>query len=105
MRIHEKMSGDTTPDVYKRVTSMLASRSPAERLRMASRMFATAKALVRIGLEQQNQELDEREIRTLIFLRLYRRDFSTAEINQIITSMPGMKLRAIESHNAEPGKR
>ena len=59
---------------------------------MASQMFETGKILLRIGLTRQNKALDEKELRAKVFLRLYGKDFSSAEINRIVATIPDMKL-------------
>jgi hypothetical protein len=78
---------DTTPDIEKRQASMIAVLSPAERLRMASSMFDTGRALLRIGLKRQNESISEAQLREQIFSRLYGEDFSGTEIKRILTSL------------------
>lgn len=83
---------DTTPDIQKRMAAMLAEFSPTERLRMASSMFDTGRALVRIGLLKQNESLNEGQIRAQVFLRFYAEDFTVAEIKEIASRIPNMIL-------------
>ena len=83
---------DTTPDMEKRMASMIAERSSAERLRMASSMFDSGRTLLRIGLKRRNPALREGQLRTQVFLRLYGEDFDRSEIIQIISSIPDMTL-------------
>lgn len=74
----------STPDrADDRVRRMMASRTPLERLRMASRMFATAQALVKAGLPDSGEQS-----RTHLFRRLYGRDFSEQECQRIIAQFP-----------------
>ncbi len=85
---------DTNPDMEKRFMSMMATRSPVERLRMASSMFDTGRALMRIGLKRQNPSLSEGQLRAQVFLRLYREDFDSSDIIRIASSIPNMTLDA-----------
>lgn len=61
---------------------MMAKRSPVERLRMASRMFATARALVRAGLGPATPSSGS--LRRDMFLRFYGRDFTDREREAIL---------------------
>lgn len=83
---------DTNPDIEQRISSMMAAKSPAERLRMASSMFETCKALMRAGLLRKNPALDEAGLRGQIFLRLYGDEFTESEIGRIIDRIPNMRL-------------
>ena len=65
-------------DAYLR--SKMAQETPARRLQMASRMFSTARALVRAGAHES--DIDDR---TLLFLRFYVRDYSKTERDRILT--------------------
>ncbi|MHB0867331.1 MAG: hypothetical protein ACYC6B_06580 [Thermoleophilia bacterium] len=83
---------DTTPDIEKRLASMMAARTPADRLRMAGNMFDTGRTLLRIGLKRQNPQLSEGQLRAQVFLRLYGEDFTKSEIMRITSSIPNMIL-------------
>lgn len=85
---------DTTPDMEKRFASMIAARSPADRLRMASSMFDTGRTLLRIGLMRKNESISEGQLRAQVFLRLYGEDFASSEITRIASSIPNMTLDA-----------
>lgn len=87
---------DTTPDMERRMASMIAERSPAERLRMASSMFDTGTTLLRIGLKKQNRQLSEGQLRAQVFLRLYGEEFSSSEIKRIAVSIHNMNFDAGE---------
>jgi len=78
---------DTNLDVEKRQAAMIAKLSPADRLRMANSMFESGRALVRIGLKQQNESISEAQLRAQIFLRLYGEDYSGTEKKRILTSL------------------
>lgn len=85
---------DTSPDIEQRFASMIAARSPAERLMMASSMFETGRSLLRIGLKRQNPAISEEQLRAQMFLRLYGDDFTKSEFSRIISSIPNMELNA-----------
>ena len=72
---------DTSPDVEKRFRTMMASRTPEERLRMASRMFSTARALVLSGAGADESDAGRRQH---LFLRFYARDFSESDCERIL---------------------
>lgn len=83
---------DTSPEIEKHLAAMYASRSPAERLRMASSMFETAKKLVEAGLLNEQPSLTRPQIRARTFLRLYGDCFSRDEIKRIARVIPDMQL-------------
>jgi hypothetical protein len=62
------------------------SLTPEERLAMACRMFATAKALVRAAILNKGPVPPE-EVRGLLFLRLYGEDFSEADRAKILATL------------------
>lgn len=82
---------DTPPEIEARITRMMAERTPAERLRMASGMFDTAKTLMRAGLLRENPTLNEAKIRARIFMRMYSDCFSAEEIERIMKRIPNMQ--------------
>ncbi len=61
---------DTPPDVDELYRRMLLRRSPEERLRMACRMFSSARALARAGMPAASGA----QIRRQMLLRLYAED-------------------------------
>lgn len=63
----------------ERVCRMMASRTPLERLRMASRMFATGRTLVRVGMKESGERN-----RIYLFRRMYEKDFSPQDCERII---------------------
>jgi hypothetical protein len=65
-----------------RFRSLLVARSPEERLRMAARMFAGARELVRAGLVGPGDDTAQRRH---IFCRFYGGDFPSAERERILT--------------------
>ncbi len=77
---------DDPIDIEERFRKMIMARSPQERLAMACRMFATAKALVRSGIKEKHGLIDGYELRKHIFLRLYGQDLGEAERATILNS-------------------
>jgi hypothetical protein len=75
---------DTPPEIEKRYRDMLMAKSPAERLRMASRMFDSARKLALAGIDAQSPGLAETQRRIQLFLRFYAADFTPAERERII---------------------
>ena len=74
---------DTPHEIEMRMQAMLAERTPAERLRMASQMFDTGLALLKAGIKQDTPDISEAELRCEIFRRLYGDCFSAEESRQI----------------------
>jgi hypothetical protein len=83
---------DTTPGIEKRLAEMYASRTPAERLKMALGMFETAKKLVEAGLRNDHPGLSKAQIRGRTFVRLYGDCFSPDDIKRIARGIPDMQL-------------
>ena len=90
-RMWWKMS-DTSERVERLYGDMLLSRTPLERLRMASRMYDSAKKLVMAGIRDKNPHLTVSQLRTHLFLRMYGSDFTRDEREKIIKSIPDMQL-------------
>ena len=76
---------DTPLHVSKQMSRMMAQRTPTERLKMASRMFDAARALVA-------GDLDEDQLRAHTFLRMYGDCFNDDEIAAIMRNVPNMRL-------------
>lgn len=77
---------DDPMDIEERFRKMIMARSPQDRLAMACRMFATAKALVRAGIEKEHGLLRPDELREQVFLRFYGQDLGKAERTTILNS-------------------
>ncbi len=83
---------DTALSIEKRMVLMIASRTPVERLRMAASMFDSGKKLMKAGLQNENGLLNDAQLRTQMFLKLYGDSFTQAEIKQIVNTIPNMQL-------------
>jgi hypothetical protein len=76
---------DTPSDVDELYRRMLLRRSPEERLRMACRMFSSARALARAGMPATSGA----QIRRQMLLRLYDADMPDDRLRE-------RAIRAIE---------
>ena len=71
---------DETPKKIKKLYhNMLMSKTPSDRLGMASRMFDSAKSLCLAGILKERQGLDQSQVRKALFLRIYGNDFSDSQ--------------------------
>jgi hypothetical protein len=74
---------DTPKNIKQRYNEMLMSKSPLERLTIASRMYDSAKKLAISGILRERQHLDTSRLRGELFLRIYGNDFLTTHREQI----------------------
>ncbi len=85
---------DTSAKIKQLYNEMLLSKSPLERLRMASRMYDSVKKLAISGLLKDRQHLNPSRLRGELFLRIYGNDFSVAERERIMEKLSNMQLDA-----------
>ena len=83
---------DTSSKIKQLYNEMLLSKSPLERLRMASGMYDSVKQLAISGILKEKQHLDPSRLRRELFLRIYGNDFSVTEIERIMKKISNMKL-------------
>lgn len=83
---------DTPEDIEIKYREMLFSRSPAERLRMASSMFDSARTLATAGILAEQPGVTPGELRAKLFLRFYGSDFPASECQRILSKLPAMSL-------------
>ena len=83
---------DTSPKIRQLYNEMLLSKSPLERLRMASRMYDSVKKLAISGILKNRQHLDPSRLRGELFLRIYGNDFSVTDRERIMEKIPDMKF-------------
>lgn len=74
------------------MAKMIASRTPVQRLRMASSMFSSAKKIMKAGLQNEKCSLNEAQLRTQMFLRLYGEFYTHDEIRKILKTIQNMQL-------------
>jgi|WetSurMetagenome_2_1015567.scaffolds.fasta_scaffold135792_3 hypothetical protein len=83
---------DTPLGIEIKIREMIALRTPAERLRMASGMFDAGKQLMIVGLRRENARLNEAQLRGRLFVRMYGDSFSPEEIKKIAAEIPHLQL-------------
>lgn len=83
---------DTSTKIKQIYSAMLLSKSPSERLRMASRMYDSVKRLALSGLLRERQQLNPSKLRGELFLRIYGNDFSVSDRKRIVEKIPNMQL-------------
>ncbi len=64
--------------------ALTAELSPERRLKMASEMFATARQVMRAGIQQELGPLAEGDLRVQMFLRLYGGEFAPERAARIV---------------------
>jgi hypothetical protein len=76
-----------TPDIVARVVAeRYRDLTPAERVRMASEMYATAIALARAGIREEYGALAEPEMRKQLLRRLHGAELTEEQIAEICRS-------------------
>jgi hypothetical protein len=78
---------DTTQEAAARYEAMLMALTPQERLRKGCEMFSAARVLAIAGIRAEQGDLDERELRKKLFLRLYDSDFTDEEKARILAAL------------------
>ncbi len=86
--------GDASKQTEQRYKEMLLSRTPLERLKMASRMYDSGRKLVIAGIRDGKHPLTASQLRGQVFLRMYGGDFTVEERDRIIHRIPNMELDA-----------
>ena len=76
---------DTPAELDEAYRRMLLALSPADRLSMASRMFHTARCLMRAGMGA----LTETEARRAMVVRLYGGDLDGSILDEVLESLDG----------------
>jgi hypothetical protein len=82
---------DTSPEMARKYRGLLMARSGAERMKMASSMFATARALVVASVLEREPTASAATVRQALFQRFYGAEFGPAERARIAErlSRPG----------------
>jgi hypothetical protein len=73
---------DTSPEADAVLRRAVMARPPAERLRLATSLWATGKRLVEAGLRAEGVT-DPVELKVRTFLRIYAADFDQATLSRI----------------------
>jgi len=82
---------DTSKEIEQRYKERLLSRTPLERLKMASRMYDSGRKLVIAGIQHGKHPLTASQLRGQVFLRMYGSDFTVEERERIIRRIPNME--------------
>ena len=85
------MMDDTPAKMKKLYNEMLLSKSPLDRLRMASRMYDSVKKLAISGILKERRHLDPPRLKRELFLRIYGNDFPASDRERIMKKIPNMQ--------------
>lgn len=75
---------DTPPEVQQLYQKMLMSKSPSERVKMACRMFDSARKIMIAAIIRDRPDITATQLRVEFFLRMYGDDFTAAEREKIV---------------------
>lgn len=75
---------DTSPSIDKKMREMIRAKTPLERLKMGSSMYETSRHLIIRSILENNPSISKKDLRTELFLKFYRNDFSVEECERII---------------------
>jgi len=81
-----------SPQLEKLYQEMIMALSPGERMKMACRMYDTAKALVIAGIRMRMHDASEAKVRAQVFLQMHRNDFTPEELIKIMQELPNMEI-------------
>jgi hypothetical protein len=80
---------DTPQEVERRYHALLMALPAERRLRMASSMTATARALVLASALTRDPDASEAQVRQALFLRFYGDDFAPRDRERILAWLAG----------------
>lgn len=75
---------DTSFIIEDKMREMIRKKSPIERAKMGSSMYATSKYLVIRAIIDENPNISPLELKQEIFIRFYRDDYTPAECQKIL---------------------
>lgn len=78
---------DTDAEVAQLFHNRLMALSGEERLKMGCSMYGTARRLIIASLKAQDPRISPTELRKVLFLRLYGKDFEPETIKKILTAL------------------
>ncbi len=76
---------DTSVEIDARYRSMIMAIKPQERLKMVGGMWDSGKRLVMSSIRNEFPEISDQELRRKFFSRIYRNDFSSDEMDKILS--------------------
>ncbi len=94
---------DTPPDVDAMYRAMVMALSPEQRLLMVFDMYNFALELVRASIVQARPKATEAEIRQQIFLRFYRDDFTSEQLEVLLARIARRSGASTEARSTEAG--
>jgi len=80
---------DTPPGLDRKFRRLLLSRSGEERLKMGCSMHATARKLAHAALVQKHPGARPAQLKRLLFLHFYGKDFAADERDRIASFLAG----------------
>ena len=84
---------DTAPEIERRFLAMLLRRSGEERLKMGCSMHATAQALVKASVLQNDPQASPATLRRALFLRFYGHEFAAGTREKILLAVERADLK------------
>jgi hypothetical protein len=82
---------DTDPEIEQKFVAMLMERSGEERLKMGCSMHATAQALVRASVFEQDPLASAAALRQALFVRFYGHEFDSETREKILLALEGVR--------------
>jgi len=86
---------DTTPEMAQKMSEMMQTKSPLERLEMGCSMYETSRQLLIRAILEHHPKISEAELRRELFLKFYGNDFDPVTREEIVTQL----LRKIIKHH------
>lgn len=81
---------DTPPEIEQMFVAMLMEGSGEERLKMGCSMHATAQALVRASVLEEDPFASAAAVRQALFLRFYGHEFDSETRDKILLALEGV---------------
>ena len=81
---------DTDPEIEQKFVAMLLERSGEERLKMGCSMHATAQALVRASVLEEDPLASPAALRRALFFRFYGHEFDSETREKILLALEGI---------------
>ena len=78
---------DTPPEIERKYLEMLMERSGEERLKMGCSMHATARALVKASVLEEDPLASPAALRQALFLRFYGHEFDSETREKILLAL------------------
>jgi hypothetical protein len=86
---------DTDPEVEQKYIALLMARSGEERLKMGCSMHATAQALVKASVLENDPLASPAALRRALFLRFYGHEFDPDTRVKILSALEGVRRSGV----------